>query len=117
MACYHCYNEPCHCTSSASTSVIYPSLSYTYGGTYMKTYSNTFKTNRTPKIPQSIKAPMTVEQALDNLQKACNNVNANCEEITVLRTAGWEVRIDQAVSYDDRKGFQITLLEPKDKSK
>lgn len=58
---------------------------------------------------------LTVEQSLSKLSKACEGCvgDESCCALAGLKAAGWDVQINPAIAYDDRKGYQITVLEPK----
>lgn len=58
---------------------------------------------------------LTVEESLGKLTKACEGCTGDeaCCAIVGLKQAGWDVQINPAIAYGDRKGYQITILEPK----
>lgn len=72
-------------------------------------------TNFNPKTIDSGNDVLTVEESLDKLTKACEGCTGDeaCCAIVGLKSAGWDVDINPAIAYGDRKGFQITILEPK----
>jgi len=58
---------------------------------------------------------LTVEESLSKLTKACEGCVGDeaCCAIAGLKAAGWDVEINPAMAHGNRKGYMITILEPK----
>lgn len=61
-----------------------------------------------------IKKAAAVSDAVLKLTKSIDGwTGEEVNAITILRDAGWEVQVNPAIAYGDRKGYQITIIEPK----
>lgn len=57
---------------------------------------------------------LTPEAAINSLLKICDGgtTDSAVNAISTLKAAGWDVQINPAMAWE-RKGYQITILEPK----
>ena len=96
-----------------------PNNNYEYGSEYPEYYPQAYPgyVGGLTKLTGPVKVHLTEKQAIDMLDKACDGKVGDdvCATIAALVSAGWKVSKDPAVDADGRKGFVITVLEPKKK--